>query len=141
MSNIGTLVKVKIGAVELIGEVSASITAACNLIDVSSKASGNQSNFEYGRVTESGSFSSLASTTASETKYGYDEALQAMYDQTKIACEITEYDAGGSEVVGAHKFAFTALIGNATWDIPDNDRMTFSMDISVDGKTTVTTNA
>ena len=140
-TKIGTLVKIKLGTKELIGEVSGNLAAACNVIDVSSKASGNETNVEYGRVSETGSFSSIASTDPVGTEYGYSEAKAAMYAKTKVACEITEYDSGGSEVAGALKVTGSAVISNVSWDIPDDDRMTFSIDVSFDGKTTDTTNA
>jgi hypothetical protein len=140
-TKVGTLVKIEIDGVELVGEVSANLASACNLIDVSSKASGNESNFEYGRVSETGSFESLASTDPAATKFGYKQAKEAQYAGTKVVAVITEYDSGGSEVVGAIKTTGTALISNVSWDIPDNDRMTFSMDVQFDGKTADTTNA
>jgi len=140
-TKIGTRVRIKLGAKELIGEVSGSLAAACNVIDVSSKASGNETNVEYGRVSETGSFTSLASTDPAGTNYGYKEAKEAMYAQTKVEAIITEYDAAGAEVVGALKTTGSAVISNVTWDIPDDDRMTFSLDISFDGKTVDTTNS
>jgi len=140
-TNVGTLVKIKLGTKLLVGEVSGNLAASCNVIDVSSKASGNETNVEYGRVSETGSFTSLASTDPSGTQYGYKEAKEAMYSKTKVDCEITEYDSAGAEVVGALKTTGSAVISNVSWDIPDDDRMTFSLDVSFDGKTVDTTNS
>jgi len=140
-TKIGTLVKITIGGKDLIGEVSGNLAAACNVIDVSSKASGNQTNVEYGRVSETGSFTSLASTDPAGTQFGYKEAKEAMYAKTKVEAVITEYDELGAEVVGSLKTTGNAVISNVSWDIPDDDRMTFSLDVSFDGKTVDTTNA
>ena len=140
-TKVGTLVKIKIATKELVGELSTSLATAVNIIEVSSKASGRASNFEYGRVAETVSVSSIATTDGSATEENWKDAQAAAVAGTKVAVEITEFDSGGSEVAGAINIAGTALLSNVTLDIPDNDRLTFSADLSFDGATTITNNA
>ena len=139
---IGTFMKITLATKELVGETSNSVTTAVNLIDVSSKATCRASAFEYGRVIETGSVSSIASSDGSETAEGWSEIQAAIVAGTKIAVEITQYDCtSGLPVVGAVSIAGTALISNLTWDMPDNEKQTFSADYTFDGATTVSINA
>jgi hypothetical protein len=139
-TEIGTLVKVKLGTKFFLGEMTNSISASATAIEISSKANGNESAFEYGRVAETATFSSLASSEPDSTDYGYKQAKAAMYAKTKVAYVLTEYDSDGAEVSGALKISGTCIITSVTKDAPDNDKMTFSMDVQFDGKTTDTTN-
>lgn len=139
-TKVATCVKITIGANELVGELSTSLSTAVNLIEVSSKASKRSSNFEYGRVADTLSVSSIGTTDGAATeatwKYLHDAAVAA----TKVAVEITEYDTGGTAVVGALSITGTALIGNITEDYPDNDRITYSCDLTFDGDITKSVN-
>ena len=58
-----------------------------------------------------------------------------------MAVGITEFNSWGSEVAGAINIAGTALFSSITLDVPDNDRITFSADLTFDGATTITNNA
>lgn len=141
-TKVGTFVLITIGGKELVGELSTSLATAVNLIEVSSKQSGRASNFEYGRIADSLSVSSIATTDGSATKENWKDLHDAIVAGTKVAVIITEYDApGGTAVSGAVKISGTALISNLTEEIPDNDRITYSCDLSFDGAITKTTNA
>lgn len=137
---VGTFMQIKVADTSLVGELSSSITTACNLIDVSSKASCRASYAEYGRVIETGSVSSIASSTHSEAAYNWKEVQAAIVAGTKLAVVITEYDCDGVEIVGAVNIAGTVLVSNLTWDMPDNEKTTFSFDYQFDGATTVIAN-
>lgn len=140
-TKVGTLVKITLATKELVGELSTSLSTAVNLIEVSSKASARASNFEYGRVSETLSVSSIATTDGSATDENWKDAQAAAVAGTKLAVVITEYDSSGDPVVGAINIAGTALLSNITLDVPDNDRITFSCDLTFDGATTITNNA
>ena len=62
MTNIGTLVLLKIGTILVVGESSTSFKSAQNMIELSNKTSGNDAAFASGRITRTMSVSSLAST-------------------------------------------------------------------------------
>jgi len=141
-NKIGTAVLTTIDGNELVGELSTSLATAVNLIEISSKASGRASNFEYGRIADTLSVSSIATTDGSATAESWVILHNAIVAGTKVAVVITEYDApGGTEVVGAVNIAGSALISNLTEDIPDNDRMTYSCDLTFDGVITKTVNS
>ena len=135
---VGTTVKVQIGAAFLVGEVSASVGLTAGVIDVSSKASGRATNREYGRVAEQFTISSLASSDSALTTQNFQDLRSAAIAGTKLAVVITDFGSGTSPVSGAEKVAGNALVSDVTWDIPDNDRMTFSATFQFDGATTNT---
>jgi hypothetical protein len=140
-TKVGTLVKIKIATKLMVGELSTSINSVVNLIDISSKASGRASNFEYGRLAENVSVSSIGTTDSSESAYNWKAAQAAEVAGTKVAVTISEYDSAGDLESGAWIITGTALISNVSFDGPDNDKLTFSCDLTFDGATTVTTNS
>jgi hypothetical protein len=140
-TKVATLVKIKIATKFMVGELSTSMASAVNLIEVSSKASNRASNFEYGRLAETLSVSSIATTDASIGTENWKDAQAAEVAATKVAVTISEYDSGGSLESGAIIISGTALISNCALDAPDNDKLTFSLDLTFDGATTVATNA
>lgn len=139
-TKVGTLVKVKIGTIFMVGESSLSMASVANLIEVSSKASGRASNFEYGRISETISISSIASTDASIGTYNWKAAQAAQVAGTKVEVCFTEYNTAGAPVASAIIVSGTALISNVAFDGPDNDKLTFSMDLTFDGASRVETN-
>jgi hypothetical protein len=140
-NKVGTVVLITIGGNELVGELSTSLATAVNLIEISSKASGRASNFEYGRIADTVSVSSIATTNGAATEETWKALHDALVAGTKVAVVITEYDApGGTAVVGAVNISGSALIGNLTEEIPDNDRMTYSCDLTFDGAITKSVN-
>lgn len=140
-TKIGTLVKIKIATRFMVGETTASMASIVNLIDISSKASGRTSNFEYGRLAETVSVSSIGTTDASESAENWKHAQAAQVAATKVAVTISEYDSDGVLVSGAIIISGTALIGNVNQDNPDNEKLTFSLELTFDGDTTIGTNA
>lgn len=140
-TKVGTFVKIKIGTALMVGETSVSLSSAVTMIETSSKTSGNASTFEYGRIAETISIASIGTTDSTETAYNFQAARTAAKAGTKVTFEMTEYDSAGSEVAGAHNIAGTALVQNVTWDNPDNDVTTFSLDLQVDDETTDTVNS
>lgn len=136
MSKIGTFVKLKIGDKLMVGESSVSLAMAIEAIETSSKASGYSSTFEYGRINETLSVESIASSDSTETNYNFNAARTAAKAQTKVSFELSEYDEAGALVNGSHIITGTALITSVTWDAPDNDVQTFSIELQVDGATT-----
>ena len=141
-SKIGTFVKIKIGTKLLVGETSLNLASAAEAIETSSKASANESTFEYGRINRTLSVSSIGTSDSTETNYNFTNALQAQIDCTKVAYEVTEFDKStGLEVVGAHNITGNALITNVSWDSPDNDVQTFSLDLQGDDSITLAVNS
>ena len=140
-TKVGTLVKIKIATKFMVGELTTSLASVANLIEISSKASNRASNFEYGRVAETVSVSSIATTDASIGTENWKDAQAAEVAGTKVAVTISEYDSDGVLVSGAIIISGTALFSNVALEVPDNDKITFSLDLTLDGATTVGTNA
>lgn len=139
-TKVGTLVKMKIGTIFMVGEMSSSMASVAALIEVSSKASARASNFEYGRVAETLSVSSIGSTNAGIATYNFKQALAAQVAGTKIEVSITEYTTAPLPVAGAIMISGTCLISNVQQDNPDNEKLTFSLDMTFDGSSRVETN-
>jgi hypothetical protein len=125
--------------ITIIGETSTSFKSAQNIIETSSKSSGNDAEFKSGRITRTMSVSSLASTDPTSTGYGFDLALAVQEQQSAISFLLTEY-ASGTPVTGAIKLSGSAFVSNVSWEVPDNDKMTFSLDLQVSGEVAVETN-
>lgn len=141
-TKVGTLVILTLSTKEMVGEMSTSLATAVNVIDISSKASGRATNVEYGRITETLSVSSIATTDGSATSKNWEDLHADIVAGTKVPVVITEYsEAGGAAVAGAINIAGTAVLSNLNWDIPDNDKQTFSCDMTFDGAITKTVNA
>jgi hypothetical protein len=139
-TKVGTLVKMKIGTIFMVGEMSSSMASVAALIEISSKASGRASNFEYGRISETLSVSSIGSTNAGIATYNFKQALAAQKAGTKIEVSITEYTTAPLPVVSAIMISGTCLIGNVSFDNPDNDKLTFNLDLTFDGDSRIETN-
>jgi|FLOH01.1.fsa_nt_gi dihydroneopterin aldolase len=139
-TKVGTLVKLKIGSIFMVGEMSSSMASVANLIEVSSKASNRASNFEYGRIAETLSVSSIGSTDAEIATYNFKAALSAQKAGTKIEIAITEYTTAPLAVSGAIMISGTVLLSNVSFENPDNDKLTFSLDMTFDGDSRIETN-
>lgn len=142
MSNVGTKVLLKLGTVFCVGESSTSFKSAQTMIETSSKQSGNNSTFSAGRINQTMSVSSIASTDPAATSYGLKQALDKQAAGTEEDVLITEYtdETGASAVSGALKLSAKCLFSNISAEFPDNDKMTFSLDIQITDGTTVGTN-
>lgn len=141
-TNIGSLVMLKLATILVVGETSTSVSAAQTMIELSNKTSGNDAAFAAGRITRTISVSSLASTDPTASTYGFKAALEAQETRAVVAFSLTQYTsaAGSSAESGMTIVSGNCLISNVTWDVPDNDKMTFSLDLQVTGHMTVGTN-
>ncbi len=139
-TKVGTLVKIKIGTIFMVGETSSNIASVVNVIDVSSKASNRTTNVEYGRVAETISVSSIASSDASIGTYNWKAAHAAIVAGEKVEVSLTEFTSAGVAVASAIMISGTAVISNVALDNPDNEKLTFSMDMAFDGLVRVETN-
>lgn len=124
----------------VVGESSSSFKSAQNIIEVSSKASGQDAEFKAGRITRTISVSSIASSDPTLTSYGFDTAIYAQNGLLPIAFSLTEY-ASGTAVTGSTIISGSAYVSNVSWENPDNDKMTFSLDLQVSGTITVGINS
>lgn len=142
MTNVGTTVFLKLGTKIVVGETSLSFKSAQTMIEKSNKTSGINASFNAGRLNQTITVSSLASTDPSATTYGYKAALDAQAALTPVAFIITEYTDSTAATVatGAIKLTGNCLISNVSVEFPDNDKMTFSLDLQVTDGTTVATN-
>ena len=142
MTNIGTLVMMKIGTLILVGESTTSFKSAQAMIEISNKTSGNVAAFVGGRITQTMNVTSIASTNPAASGYGFAAALAAQAAGTPVAATITEYtDATGTTAfTGASKLTANCLFADVALDIPDNAKMTFSLSLQITGGTTVSTN-
>ena len=142
MTQIGTLVMIKLGTTLLVGESSTSFKSAQTMIEKSNKTSGNKASFAAGRITQTISVSSLAGTDPSATNYGVKQALDAQDSQAEVAFIITEYTTatGTTPASGALKLTGNCLLSNVNVEYPDNDKITMSLDLQVTDGATVGTN-
>lgn len=141
-TKIGTTVLLKLGTKLVVGETSVSFKAAQTMIELSSKSSGSDAEFAAGRITRTFSVSGIASTDPQTTTYTFKAALEAQASLAEVAFILTEYTdkTGGTATTGVTKISGNCLISNVAWEVPDNDKQTFSLDIQVTGAVTVGTN-
>jgi predicted secreted protein len=109
-----------------------SFTVGKNVIDVSSKSSGEWAEFLQGRKNW---------TMTCESITEYDTSVGA--GETSMQDVLTDHLANttwtvvfGSGVVGDPKITGTVIISNFTWDNPDDDKSTFSVDLQGTGAAT-----
>lgn len=142
-TKIGTTVFLKLATKIVVGESSTSFKSAQTMIETSNKTSGTDSDFEAGRINRTLSVSSLASTDPQTTTFTFKAALEAQEAKTPIAYILTEYtDKTGATVTPAmSKISGNCFISNVAWEAPDNDKMTFSLDLQGTGPTSVGVNA
>lgn len=129
------------GTLNMMGETSTSLKSAQIMIETSNKLSLNKAKFKPGRVTRTVSVSSIASTDTATTEYGHEDALAAQAQLVPVDVLITEYDSVGVAVVGAIYISGTALISNVSEENPDNDKITFSLDLQLSDDVTIDVNA
>lgn len=127
--------------INLIGETATSLKSAQTMIETSSKLSGNNSTFKAGRIVRTISVSSIASTDTATTEYGHYDALQMQDQELPIDFVLTEYDDAGDVVPGALNIAGSTLMSNVTEDTPDNDKLTFALDLQINDDIDITVNA
>lgn len=128
------------GILNCIGETSTSLKSAQTMIETSSKASGINSRFKGGRVTQTMSVSSIASTDTATTAYGHEDALQAQVQQVPVDFSVTEYSDGVAES-GAIIISGSTLLSNVALENPDNDKTTFSLDLQISDGLNIDVNA
>jgi len=135
MSKIGTFVILKLATKALVGQSDLSYNNAITMIEVSSKSSGNDSDFVAGRSNKTMSVSGIAGTTAEQTDTGYWEMEALAEARTPIAFTIAEYvdKTANAMVVGSKIRSGNALIAKASLTFPDNAKNTFSCDLQVTG--------
>ena len=127
MAENGTFIKLKIGVKELIGELSNSLSASADIINGSSKKSGYVSKKLGARVSNSLSFESLCDDLNS-TDYGFSDAHTAMKARTLLSFTIVK------GVTTLH--TGQGILSSLTKDNPDNDRVTMSGTIEINGNLT-----
>lgn len=137
----GTLVLIKVATKLLVGQNSLSYSKAATMIEVSSKTSGNHSEFESGRITETLSVSGIASTDKESTKAGYWELYDAIEAGAPVTVTFVQYsdETGTTAVVGSEQISVSCLLSNLTREDPDNAASTFSVDLQVTGDPTRST--
>lgn len=129
------------GVLSCIGETSTSLKSAQTMIETSSKASGVNATFAAGRITQTMSVSSIASTDTATSEYSHEDALAAQAQLVPVDFSVTEYDGNGDPATGAIIISGTTLISNVALENPDNEKTTFSLDLQITGDLTVDVNA
>ena len=139
----GTLVIFKLATKTLVGQNALSYAKTATMIEVSSKTSGNHSEFVSGRITETMSVGGIASTSPEDTLAGYWELYAAIEAGEPVEVIFTEFSdkLGVTEVSGAAKLTHSALISNLNWEAPDNAANTFSCDLQLTGDPVKSVNA
>ena len=135
MSKIGTFVIFKLANKILVGQSDLSYNNAITMIEVSSKSSGNDSDFVAGRSNKTMSVSGIAGTSAEETNTGYWEMEALAEARQPIPFTVQEYTdkTATTPVVGSKVRSRNALISKASLTFPDNAKNTFSCDLQVTG--------
>lgn len=142
-NEVGSLIFIKIDTKLLVGQTSLSYASACDMIDTSSKDTGRHRNFAPGKISKTISVSGMGSAAKEATAEGYYELETAQDNGASVTFVITQYtdQTAGTETVGKESRSGTAYISNLTWDANDNEAISFSCDLQVSGKPTVSTNA
>lgn len=142
-NEVGSLIFITINGNLLVGQTSLSYSSACDMIDVSSKDTGRHREFAPGKISKTISAGGLGSSTKEATNEGYYELETAQDDGTAVTFVVTKFtdETAGTPEVGAESRTGTAYISNLTWDANDNEAISFSCDLQVSGKPTVSTNA
>ena len=133
-TKLGTNVKIMLDGLALYGELGNTLTASAGAIEVSSKASGLESNFEPGRMNETGSCTSRETSDGSSIAFGYIKAKAAMLAGNKVVVVITEFDSDGLPVDDAAMHTGLAVLTNVSLENPDNAPLALSIDFQFDGK-------
>lgn len=136
---VGTFVRLKLGTALIVGESTHDLKSDTTLVETSSKDTGNDSSFEYGRNKKTISVTGMAGTNAETTKMGWHEALAAQAAMTKVAITMGQFDpTAGTPVPGTISYAGNCLIQSVSETSPDDANCTFSLTLQVDGKLTPT---
>ena len=143
MADVGTFVLLNVDSKLIVGQTSLDYNQVVNMIEMSSKTSGNDAEFVPGRVTRTLSVSSLASETPEATEAGFDALDDAVANKTKVQAEFTQYtdETAVTPVAGASKRVCYVYVSNLSKANPDNDKSTFSCDLQITGAVTKTVNA
>lgn len=136
MSKIGTFVIFKLATRNLIGQSDLSYNNAITMIEVSSKSSGNDSEFVAGRSNKTLSISGVAGTEPeANPKDGYWEVEALAEARAEVAFSIGEFTdkTAATPVPGTKVRTGKCLISKASITFPDNAKNTFSFDIQITG--------
>jgi len=131
----GTLVLIKVATKLLVGQNSLSYSKVATMIEISSKTSGNHSEFVSGRIGTNLSVTGIASSSDEDTNAGYWELDDAIETGTPVVVTFTEYsdETAATKVSGAKHVQVNALVSNLSREDPDNDASTFSCDLQITG--------
>lgn len=138
----GSLVFMTIDDLINVGETSSSFTQDANMIEVSNKLSGRDTNIEYGRLNRTFTVNNIADTDPNVSVFGIKEALDAQAAGTKVTVKLTSYTdkTVTTKVEGDTILSGEAIITNVSWEAADDSAQTFSMTLQVDGELTSAVN-
>lgn len=138
----GSLVFMTIDDLINVGETSSSFTQDANMIEVSNKLSGRDTNIEYGRLNRTFTVNNIADTDPNVSVFGIKEALDAQAAGTKVTVKLTSYTdkTAATKVEGDVILSGEAIITNVSWEAADDSAQTFSMTLQVDGELTSAVN-
>lgn len=131
----GSLVFMTIDDLINVGETSSSFTQDANMIEVSNKLSGRDTNIEYGRLNRTFTVNNIADTDPNVSVFGIKEALDAQEAGTKVTVKLTSYTdkTVTTKVEGDVILSGEAIITNVSWEAADDSAQTFSMTLQIDG--------
>lgn len=138
----GSLVFMTIDDLINVGETSSSFTQDANMIEVSNKLSGRDTNIEYGRLNRTFTVNNIADTDPNVSVFGIKEALDAQAAGTKVTVKLTSYTdkTVTTKVEGDVILSGEAIITNVSWEAADDSAQTFSMTLQIDGVLTSAVN-
>ncbi len=127
------------GNLAMIGETTSSLKSAQAMIETSNKQSVNNATFASGRINRTIAVTSISSTDTATTLWGFDLAVMLQLQSLQLTFTMTEYNSGAL-VSGATVLSGSAEIADATWEGPDNAKLTFSLSLQVSTSVTVGVN-
>ena len=129
MAKDGSLVALIIGSKLIAGETSSSISQITDMIETTHKHTADKSKTYIagehgGTITVSGCFD-----PDNSTDYGYSDANGARKAGSAITFKYGSLTPGEKYETGS------ALISSVTWEGPQNDRSTFTIELQITGPT------
>lgn len=129
MAKNGSLVAVIIGSKLIAGETTSSLNLIRDMIETTHKHTAERAK-TYIAGEKGGTISvSGCLDPDNTTDYGYSDAYAAWDAGTSVTFKAGSLTAGEKHLTGS------ALISNLTWDNPQNDRSTFTIELQITGPT------
>lgn len=126
--NIGTLISVYVGGTKVAHATSASLNFSTDMIDISTKDSGDDQEQRPGR--KNGRTIQVDSLFAEDAAYGFEDLFDAYEAGTALTV------LWSSAVTGDVTYSSSAYVQNLTNNAPDQETQSYSCTFALTGATT-----